>query len=180
MFFSSCPCDQFLFWTKTFRVSLYPSQLAYPIEKGRGWPQAGTWVLTVESSVVPAGWLESLGSETCLVCFERLFYPRTTEGWASLSLPEQFLHIVLSNYLSMFFLLLQFNSKGPFPPIFLVLFHEVYAFGWKWSNEMHSYHSIFNHWFLCNTQCFNSFDTCLHADCLPALHWILVENGWES
>lgn len=75
------------------------------------------------------------GIWTCLVSFERLFHPRTKEGWASLALPEQFLHIVLSKYLSMFFPLVQFNSKGPFPRIFLVFFHEVYAFGWKWSNE---------------------------------------------
>ena len=59
------------------------------------------------------------GIWTCLVSFERLFYPRTTEGWASLALPEQFLHIVLSKYLSMFFPLVQFNSKGPSPPFFL-------------------------------------------------------------
>lgn len=170
---------QFLFWTKTFRVSLYPSQLAYPIEKGEADPrlELGCWLWNHLWFL--QGDCRSLGSETCLVCFEGLFYPRTTEGWASLSLPEQFLHIVLSNYLSMFSLWFSL-IQGSLSPHFscLIPWSVCFRVKMKQWNTFLSFH--FNHWFLCNTQCFNSFDTCLHCWLPASPCWILVENGWES
>ena len=98
--------------------------MADPNEKGRGWPQAGAWVLTVEWSVV-LGWLQCLaplGSGPLWSDLSSYSLPGPQKAETivtSLSTPEQLLHIVLHKYLSIFFPLVQFNSKGPLSPFFL-------------------------------------------------------------